>query len=141
MSIYRKFYAMVVGPAISVFNSQKSEDAQLESRSITKLRAISLKPARLSLVERLRHAFAAKAELANNQDTSSATSNSSLTSVLKPAVPLTSSTKEKGSGLGLGVDSLAAIAQVKEKDTAARRARVTSTRLTALKNYLEQGAN
>lgn len=56
-------------------------------------------------------------------------------------LPLSVSGTAKGnaSSVVLGVDRVSAIVQEKEKDAAARRARVTSTRLNALKTYLEQG--
>jgi hypothetical protein len=49
------------------------------------------------------------------------------------------SAKANGSSVVLGVDRVSAIVQKKEKVAAERRARVTSTRLNALKTYLEQG--
>ncbi|MBA4075913.1 MAG: hypothetical protein C0508_12800 [Cyanobacteria bacterium PR.023] len=47
----------------------------------------------------------------------------------------------KSSGIVCGINSVAAIEAEKERDSAVKRARVTSTRLTALKTYLEQEAN
>ena len=155
MSLCYRFYEIVFGQALSIVKFQTTEEAPLEPRSINRLKAISQQPARLTLVERLRQTFIAKADTAkgaiadagivNNQGASSAPSSSSLANCLKPAAALSDSgsgsARRTTGGLVLGVDSLAAIAQVKEKETAARRARVTSTRLTALETYLEHGAN
>lgn len=74
-----------------------------------------------------------------------ATANNPLRSDSRPAktnaVPVTSSSAGKSLGVVCGVNSVAAIVAEKERESAAKRARVTNTRLTALKAYLEQEAN
>lgn len=60
----------------------------------------------------------------------------------KPPSPLPPAfSTGKSSGIVCGVNSVAAIVAEKERESAARRARVTSTRLNALKAYLEPEAN
>lgn len=74
-----------------------------------------------------------------------ATANNPLRSSSRPAktnaVPVASSSAGKSLGIVCGVNSVAAIVAEKERESAAKRARVTNTRLTALKAYLEQETN
>lgn len=138
MSLFRESYEIVIARVLSLVRFQKSEDAPLKAPSID----------RLGTVERLRQSRFARTEFArtesvSNQGAFPAPSNSRPLPCHQSAaaLPAPGSEKGKGSGIVCGVNSVAAIAQEKEKDNAARRARVTSTRLTALKTYLEQGAN
>ncbi|MFA7336951.1 MAG: hypothetical protein WC028_09225 [Candidatus Obscuribacterales bacterium] len=133
MSLFRESYEIVIARVLSLVRFQKSEDAPLKAPSID----------RLGTVERLRQSRFARTESVSNQGAFPAPSNSRPLPCHQSAaaLPAPDSEKGKGSGIVCGVNSVAAIAQEKEKDNAARRARVTSTRLTALKNYLEQGAN
>ncbi len=133
MSLFRESYEIVVARVLSLVRFQKSKDAQLKATLI----------GRLGTVERLRQSRFARTESVSNQGAFPAPSNSRPLPCHQSAAPLLAPDSEQGKGSGIvcGVTSVAAIAQEKEKDNAARRARVTSTRLTALKTYLEQGAN
>ena len=151
MSFCRKLYEIVVAPALSIVKIQKTEDAPLDAPSISRLRAVSQQCANPGLVERLRRSLVAKVEPTTNQVAPPLLSSASSTNIGRPALALSSiasastSTGEfaraRSQGIVCGVNSVEAIVVEKEKESAVRRARVTSTRLTALKTYLEQGAN
>ena len=116
MSFCRKFYEIVVAKALRIVKFHNKELAPCNAPSINRLKAASRQ-------------CASPAKIAQT------------TAPLSSIAVATESSAGKSLGIVCGVTSVAAIVAEKERESAVRRARVTSTRLTALKTYLDQDAD
>lgn len=133
MSLSSMLYEKIVGQAFGAIKFQKTEELPASATITNRLREVEQKPRHLSFVERLRHSF-----ISNDQYEPS---DSSPVAVNGSLVNFQITSKGKGLGIGSGVNTVDAIAEARIKDTALKRARVTSTRLTALETYLDNAAN
>ncbi|MFA6209053.1 MAG: hypothetical protein WCT03_01410 [Candidatus Obscuribacterales bacterium] len=142
MSLSSMLYEKIVGQAFGAIKFQKTEELPVSATTTNRLRSVEQKPRHLSFVERLRHSFM-------SHDQSKTALDCPADDVLTDSSPVAANGSlvnfqitSKGKGLGIGSSvTVDAIAEARIKDSAQKRARVTSTRLTALESYLDNAAN
>lgn len=142
MSLSSMLYEKIVGQAFGAIKFQKTEELPVSATTTNRLRAVEQKTRHLSFVERLRHSFMSSDQSQDIQACAPEDSKPETTPLAVSGSLVNFQPVARGKNLGIGSSvTVDAIAEARIKDSAQKRARVTSTRLTALETYLDKTAN